>query len=181
MNISGSDEYSSGCESGWTMYLDQHTNYSADQYNSNATGAGVYGGKVAFSGEDEDLSMVSDASSGPPHFHDVDECYVQSDYVCYSSAFELRKGKQKKKKSEEQRGGKNQSYYLDDTASSPTTNFPMENASLYNDRPSKEHVPGISETHFKGKSVLGKHFGFLKSSGKTASKKCDGVKGRNWQ
>lgn len=125
MNITGSDEYSSGCESGWTMYLDQHTNNSADQYNSNATGAGVYGGKVAFSGEDVDLSMVSDASSGPPHFHDVDECYVQSDYVCYSSAFELRKGKQKKKKSEEQRGSKNQSYYLDDTASSPTTNFPV--------------------------------------------------------
>lgn len=136
MNISGSD-YSSGCESGWTMYLDQHTSNSADQYNSNAAaagggeGGGVYGGKdygsgkVAFSGEDEDLSMLSDASSGPPHFHDVDECYVQSDYACYSSAFELKKGKQKKKKTEEQRGGKNQSYYLDDTASSPAISFPV--------------------------------------------------------
>uniref|UniRef100_A0A0D9VQT6 Uncharacterized protein n=1 Tax=Leersia perrieri TaxID=77586 RepID=A0A0D9VQT6_9ORYZ len=60
---------SSGCQSGWTTYLDDHSSYSC--------GTARFHGKVAqqpyyyFDGyseqdaEEDDLSMISDASSGP--------------------------------------------------------------------------------------------------------------------
>lgn len=62
-------EYSGGCESGWTMYLDQ----SAEELASIGLAAkGGYHQEVVE--EEEDLSMVSDASSGPAMFHnDEDE------------------------------------------------------------------------------------------------------------
>ncbi|KAK4352205.1 hypothetical protein RND71_027723 [Anisodus tanguticus] len=183
MNISGS-ECSSGCESGWTMYLDQLSN-SADQYNRrNITyNHEIYGmGKTEYvdeDQEDEDMSMVSDASSGPPHFHE-DYCFDENGYIFYpSAATENTKVKEKGGKKEQK--VKKQNLYLDDTASSPSSNFPKDN--IYNDRNSMEMVTGFSETHSKGKSVLGKHFGFLKTSvrGRTSSEKSSGLKGRKRQ
>uniref|UniRef100_M1APT1 Uncharacterized protein n=1 Tax=Solanum tuberosum TaxID=4113 RepID=M1APT1_SOLTU len=154
MNISGS-ECSSGCESGWTMYLDQ---FSADQYNNrrdvshnNNNPYGINYKTEYVSNEDEeedeDMSMVSDASSGPPHFHE-DYCFDENGYIFYPSASQNTKKAKEKRKINEQKV-KKQSLYLDDTASSPFSNFP------------------------KGKSVLGKHFGFLKTSvsGRTSSEK----------
>nr|GMD96405.1 uncharacterized protein LOC109152693 [Ipomoea batatas] len=151
MNLSGS-ECSSGCQSGWTTYFDQKSN-SEDQYNSRFLGEDQRGKMGFCSEEDEDLSMVSDASSGPPHF----------------------RGKQKRK-STEIWGDKEQRCYLDDTASSPALSFPFKE----NTASMENNVPGVSEKHLKDKSVLGKHFGFLKSSksGKAASVKSGGMKGR---
>ncbi|KAG8377548.1 hypothetical protein BUALT_Bualt08G0044600 [Buddleja alternifolia] len=66
MNISStSDQCSSGCESGWTRYLDQLSNstdipHTKKDYVTNYKGVSQY--------DDEDLSMVSDASSAPPHY-----------------------------------------------------------------------------------------------------------------
>ncbi|XP_055834495.1 protein SOB FIVE-LIKE 5-like isoform X2 [Solanum dulcamara] len=186
MNISGS-ECSSGCESGWTMYLDQFSN-SADQYNnrrdiSNNNEYGIY--KTEYVNdedqEDEDMSMVSDASSGPPHFHQ-EYCFDRNGYIFYPSApSENTKKANEKRKINEQKV-KKQSLYLDDTASSPFSNFPKDER-CYNDRNSMEMVTGFSETHSKGKSVLGKHFGFLKTSvsGRTSSEKSSGLKGRKRQ
>lgn len=174
MNISTSD-CSSGCESGWTTYLD-HSSYSADQFHR-----GDYTSKRANVGvqhnidEDEDLSMVSDASSGPRQLNEEDdESYNDRGYFGYaSSASEQRKASKQKKKIKEHRGKQSQkNSYLDDTASSPVLSISKE------DEASMEHVMG-----FKEKSTLKKHFGFLKTSipGKAASEKSGGFQGRKWQ
>ncbi|XP_009797566.1 protein SOB FIVE-LIKE 5-like [Nicotiana tabacum] len=182
MNISAS-ECSSGCESGWTMYLDQLSN-SEDQYNRRNIDYGIYSKSktehVDEYQEDEDMSMVSDASSGPPHFRE-DYCFEQNGYIFYPSASENTKETKEKRKMKEQKV-KKQNLYLDDTASSPFSSFPTDNRE-YNDRTSMEMVADFSETHSKGKSVLGKHFGFLKTSvsGRTSSEKSSGLKGRKRQ
>ncbi|XP_042410683.1 uncharacterized protein LOC122000295 isoform X2 [Zingiber officinale] len=65
-----SSECSSGCQSGWTIYLV----HSSDEQSSlsHKLGAGC------FRPEEEDLSMVSDASSWPPHFDGAGYCCVFS-------------------------------------------------------------------------------------------------------
>ncbi|KAF9668466.1 hypothetical protein SADUNF_Sadunf14G0006500 [Salix dunnii] len=106
MNIPASQYSGSGCESGWTSYLNQST-ISKNQYQGFD---GFVDGDCARveDEQDEDLSMVSDASSGPPHCREDDE------FCCDKPA---RKSKNKKKSREH---GRSQQYsYLDDTASSP--------------------------------------------------------------
>lgn len=124
MNISTS-ECSSGCESGWTMYLDQLSN-STDPYSR--AFVQNYEGKAAYVNyedqEDEDLSMVSDASSGPPHFHEYENGAVDTQYYGYSpSVSEDKKKSKQKSKSKETRAMKQQNLCLDDTASSPVFHF----------------------------------------------------------
>lgn len=58
-----SSECSSGCQSGWTTYLDDHS-------SSYSCGTARFHGKpynCDYYSEEEDLSMISDASSGPRH------------------------------------------------------------------------------------------------------------------
>uniref|UniRef100_A0A7N0V845 Uncharacterized protein n=1 Tax=Kalanchoe fedtschenkoi TaxID=63787 RepID=A0A7N0V845_KALFE len=54
---SATEEYSSGCESGWTVYFEQSREFEDDSWCLNRT--------EEEEEEEEDLSMVSDASSGP--------------------------------------------------------------------------------------------------------------------
>ncbi|KAK4374359.1 hypothetical protein RND71_005036 [Anisodus tanguticus] len=173
MDISGS-ECTSECESGWTTYFDEFS-YSSNHFNE-VKGRNIYEindgrGKSAY--VDEDLSMVSDASSGPPHnFHEDKElCCEENGYMLYPYETENTKAKQRTKIKEQ--SGKKQNIYLDDTASSPVSNFPKDNTSFYNDTTYMEQVAGYSGTYSKGKSVMGKHFGFLKTSvnGKASSEK----------
>ncbi|KAK4354730.1 hypothetical protein RND71_026924 [Anisodus tanguticus] len=174
MDISGS-ECTSECESGWTKYFDEFS-YSSNQFNG-VKGRSIYEinygrGKSTYA--DEDLSMVSDASSGPPHnFHeDKEYCCEKNGYIFYTSESENTKGKQKRKIKEQ--SGKKQNIYLDDTASSPVSNFQKDNTCFYNDTTYMEQqVAGYSGTYPQGKSVMGKHFGFLKTSvnGKASSEK----------
>ncbi|KAK6116009.1 hypothetical protein DH2020_008278 [Rehmannia glutinosa] len=124
MNLSNS-EYSSGCESGWTMYLDQLSNISTnDPFVTNIEG----GKSVNIEDEDEDLSMVSDASSGPPHyFHEYDEKY---ETLYFSAHEDKKKGREKSKTKEtiiNYRAKKQQNLCLDDTASSPVFDFSQDN------------------------------------------------------
>ncbi|MCI40568.1 hypothetical protein A2U01_0061801, partial [Trifolium medium] len=70
-------ECSSGCESGWTLYLEH--SYGDTRYIGGTEG---YYGKHKekrvtneYSEGVEDLSMVSDASSGPPHLPYDDDAY----------------------------------------------------------------------------------------------------------
>jgi hypothetical protein len=106
MNVSASEYSGGGCESGWTSYLNQSSN-SKHQYQGFG---GFVDGDYARVEEDqeEDLSMVSDASSGPPQYCEDDE------YGCDKLA---KKSKSKKKSNEY--GRSKQHSYLDDTASSP--------------------------------------------------------------
>ncbi|CAK9155440.1 unnamed protein product [Ilex paraguariensis] len=191
MNISTS-ECSSGCESGWTMYLDQSSN-SADQcdrvgFPINDEDCRSKGENVVEEEEeeDEDLSMVSDASSGPPQFHENgDFFYDTSSHFCFASSTSEQANK-RKQKTRIKNGVKQQNSYLDDTASSPFLSF-SKNIDLSNNEASMRGVQGVSQdssaTHSKGKSALKKHFGFLKSSGpgKEVSGKSGGLQGRKWQ
>ncbi|CAI9763069.1 unnamed protein product [Fraxinus pennsylvanica] len=177
MNISNS-ECSSGCESGWTMYLDQlsnstnHYNRASDNYSYREKGAYVYDGQ-----EDENLSMVSDASSGPPQFQDDCENYVSD---------EQKKNSNQKKKMKQKRG-KQQNLYLDDTASSPMFHFCKDNVAYSDIHTSMEHAPGFSQglpaPDFEADSIAKKHFGFFKSSaeGKKASGKSSSFLGKKRQ
>ncbi|CAH9131957.1 unnamed protein product [Cuscuta epithymum] len=174
MNISGS-ECTSGCQSGWTTYFDQYSN-SAYEYNRVVHVNGDDNrGKLEVYSEDEDLSMVSDASSGPPqHREDYYGCSYSPPRRCKPT---------QTRKTKEHCGGETQNCCLDDTASS--LSFPyQENASLYDDTVSAEYVTHVSETQLKGNnSVLRKHFGFLKSSvsSKAASLKSGATKARKKQ
>ncbi|EEF52266.1 protein SOB FIVE-LIKE 5 [Ricinus communis] len=176
MNMSASQCSSSGCESGWTLYLDQ-SSLSKNQYQN--FGGFVDGNEYARAEnddddyEEEDLSMVSDASSGPPHYCEDDE-----DQYCYDSS---KKNKNKQKCKEYRRSQQQQYSYLDDTASSPVLS---KKAAGKNNEASVDHVlefsQGFSATHFKGKYSLKKHFGFFQSE-KSASKEPGGFQGRKWK
>ncbi|CAI9777192.1 unnamed protein product [Fraxinus pennsylvanica] len=178
MNTSNS-ECSSGCESGWTMYLDQvsnSTNYyngAFDNYNyQEKGGAYVYGDQ-----EDENLSMVSDASSGPPQFQDY----------CENYAFDEQKKNSNQQKKMKQKKGKSQSLYLDDTASSPMFHFSKDNVAYSDIHTSMEHGLGCSQGHptpdFEGNLKMKKHIDFFKSSaeGKKASGKSGSFLGKKRQ
>ncbi|KAH9605134.1 hypothetical protein KSS87_019173 [Heliosperma pusillum] len=92
----------SGCESGWTLYLEHSTSNYSLSYKKRSFGENNYQGKklttfdekqahykdVLFNeqeeDEEEDLSMVSDASSGPPHYdHDIHEEEEEEDNDFY--------------------------------------------------------------------------------------------------
>ncbi|THF93952.1 hypothetical protein TEA_017642 [Camellia sinensis var. sinensis] len=166
MNISTS-ECSSGCESGWTNYLDQSSYSAAEQFQKDGSEDCRYklGANVEENGEDEDLSMVSDASSGPPHFQEDDgeDCFDETGYFCYGSSVSKQPNKTKKEKKIKQQRGKQQFSCPDDTATSPIMSFSKKHVALSPNGASTEHT--FSATPFK------KQFGFFQSSasGKPAS------------
>ncbi|KAI8014036.1 hypothetical protein LOK49_LG05G03262 [Camellia lanceoleosa] len=108
MNASTS-ECSSGCESGWTMYLDDYdhqSSYSADQFKKNggrvvSEDCGYKSANVKDFDEDEDLSMVSDASSGPPHVREDED--DETEYFCCGSSASEQANKRKKKRNSKNR------------------------------------------------------------------------------
>ncbi|KAL2471555.1 Uncharacterized protein Adt_39691 [Abeliophyllum distichum] len=141
------------------MYLDQHSN-STDQY-SKAFDEHYQRNHLNEEDDDEDLSMVSDASSGPPQFH----------------KYEIRDEKKKKNKIKEQKV-EEKNLYLDDTASSPLCHFSQDILASTSTHISMEHIPGFSQA--LPPAQFQKHFGFFKSSQneKTASAKSGGLLGR---
>ncbi|KAF5448292.1 hypothetical protein F2P56_028842 [Juglans regia] len=181
MNVFDS-ECSSGCESGWTLYLEH--SFLSPNVSSRDTGildrnnrfCDEYKDKrakeEAKEEEEEDLSMVSDASSGPPHLFE-DEGYVNDDSGCFypaSRAATLAKnvGKRQKIKQHRHREDHELNDFLDDTASSPVINFSWNNFTLDNNQPSMESVlgfsQGFSETRFERTPAFQDHFGFSKST-----------------
>lgn len=119
MDISAS-QYSGASESGWTHYLDQSS--LSQSYFPRRGGINVEyeegkgARRMEESEEEEDLSMVSDASSGPPHY-DNNECYCENWYPYISST--TKESQKKKKKVKEYGKSQQQPSPLDDTASSP--------------------------------------------------------------
>lgn len=112
-------ECSSGCESGWTAYLDQSSNSTYDMYRSERSK------RVTLRDEDEDLSMVSDASSGPRHdnYHEEKDnnCFRNFSYLV--SASEQGKIRKCDTKIKENKGKFIEDCCLDDTASSHVLSF----------------------------------------------------------
>ncbi|TKY57906.1 hypothetical protein E2542_SST14960 [Spatholobus suberectus] len=176
MDISAASQYSSASESGWTHYLDQSS--LSENYFQRRGGVVECEEKGARMEEsEEDLSMVSDASSGPPHYDN--ECYCENWYPFLSST---AKEHQKKKKVKEY-GRSQQPSPLDDTASSPVFNCPKESHKKQDSFSGNGAVESaldfsqcVSATRIKRKTKLQKHFNFFERSlaGKLASEEQGG-------
>lgn len=160
-------QYSSASESGWTHYLDQ-SSLPENYYQRRGGVVECDEGKGARMEEfsEEDLSMVSDASSGPPYYDN--ECYCQNWYPCLSST---TKDSQKKNKKVKEYGRSQQPSPLDDTASSPFFNCAKESHKKQDSFSGNGAVESalnfsqcVSATRIKRKTKFQKHFGFLDRS-----------------
>ncbi|XP_059651078.1 protein SOB FIVE-LIKE 5-like [Cornus florida] len=167
--VLGHSECNSGCESGWTLYLEHsciHPYTSHSRGNEFVNERGVYTREEKrYKGEDEDeeedLSMVSDASSGPPHFHEEEDYRgVEGDNI----------GKRQKNIGKRQKIKEHPSF-LDDTASSPIFNLSSNNFTVTNNQASMDSIldfsQGYSATHFEDRSAFHGHFGFFQPSQKS--------------
>ncbi|KAI0523434.1 hypothetical protein KFK09_005829 [Dendrobium nobile] len=168
----GFSECSSGCQSGWTLYLCQ-------SHDSPSTSTLPSGRDVSVhEDEEEDLSMLSDASSGPPHGTEetcINFYYCSNDRDGRLSTF-ARNGVSKRRKAEEeklqkQRRLQENSSFLDDTASSPLLCFSEVTSSISSS--SRNHLVddvlelscGFSANHCKKEAALKNHIGnYLQSS-----------------
>lgn len=112
MDVSG--ECSSGCESGWTLYL-EHSNRNHNFVEYKQQHQECYYDYVEE--DEEDLSMVSDASSGPPHFIEDDQQQSSKQADVVTTTLACAKS-QKRKKDQQQKQS-----FLDDTASSHVVTF----------------------------------------------------------
>lgn len=182
-------ECSSGCESGWTLYLE---NSCISSYSNRENGNFV-DGKLGLSEEkrseeeEEDLSMVSDASSGPPHCPEEGDCMASTNGNAARCFFHARapldatlcksRGGKKQKTSEnhcrKKTAAREISSLLDDTASSPVFEMDLRHKdfTLLNNHGSAEMVldfsQGYSTTHFEEESSachLQDQYGFFHSS-----------------
>ncbi|KAK8601027.1 hypothetical protein V6N12_050872 [Hibiscus sabdariffa] len=157
MNVSAS-QCGSGCESGWTFYLDQSSYSQTRCQKFGGSFDEEDGGKGArFMIEaEEDLSMVSDASSGPRH-----NCEDEEDgSFCSAPA---ARAPAKKKEIKEHVSNQHHSCLDDDTASSPAIFFSKKNCSKKASLDLLDLSQGFSGTYVKGKPTFQKKFGFLKS------------------
>ncbi|KAI3753022.1 hypothetical protein L2E82_25066 [Cichorium intybus] len=179
-------ECSSGCESGWTLYL-EHSMYPSHSLQNHNNVDDFVCKKASFTHkeeeqqeEEEDMSMVSDASSGPPHFQEQDECFNHNNggggYCVYPPLPPLidhhTNGKRKKiaKESKLHRNVQDFPSFLDDTASSPFFNFsnnnltvPTKKASM-EDNDIRDYSQGYSTTYFEDKSSFQEPYGFFHPS-----------------
>ncbi|PON65831.1 hypothetical protein PanWU01x14_113200 [Parasponia andersonii] len=201
MNVLDS-ECSSGCESGWTLYLEQ-SSHSPNRGSGFLDKSGNFCYKLKdkagieqveeldedeAEGGEEDLSMVSDASSGPPHYSHQDNeqvdylnnqvrhkpCFCINDtnnkyqvdvkLVAKTSSSGKRVHKIKGGRLRECRTGDT---FLDDTASSPLFNFSnMEDFTPTNNQTGSmesvlDYSQGFSATHFEGRPAFQDSCGFL--------------------
>lgn len=185
MDISDS-ECGSGCESGWTSYLEQSSFLNSKWQSFSGVVDEDYVGKGArleYKREDEeDLSMVSDASSGPRHYceEDYDDCLGENGN-CFPapSASVSAKGSSKSKKKIKE----NQHHsYLEDTASSPVLSLSKKNLRKEASVDGFDHSPDNSATHNKRKSGFRKNLGFLQTSfgSKPAPREAGSFQGSKW-
>ncbi|KAL8141077.1 hypothetical protein V2J09_007098 [Rumex salicifolius] len=152
MNISSaSSEWSSGCDSGWTFYLNESISQSPNQHQKSSRKSfhdhhhhQNYTPNIDDDEDgEEDLSMVSDASSGPPHIHYEEQCKE------INNGFGFRYSSSKKNKAKE-------NSFLDDTASSSALNYPNGCINQSNN----QHAFGFSQGNgLMGKSAFGDQIG----------------------
>ncbi|XP_057788117.1 protein SOB FIVE-LIKE 5-like isoform X2 [Salvia miltiorrhiza] len=180
----GNAECSSGCESGWTLYL-QHSSISADAacYEETRT-------KRSEDEEDEDLSMVSDASSGPPQLHEEEVDKSGCSFYHYSTTTVTQPLSKNihlaRKKNRDNRCRKlkvqEHSSLLDDTASSPLLydfcNKTRSQASVEN---VVEYSQGYSSTQFEVRPPYQEeHYDFLQSGNQLQQQNHRWFEGKRW-
>ncbi|XP_061355635.1 protein SOB FIVE-LIKE 5-like [Gastrolobium bilobum] len=171
-------ECSSGCESGWTLYL-EHSFLNQNRFIDGTDG--FYEEhkdkrvKDENSGDEEDLSMVSDASSGPPHIPDDEACFNEEhNNGCFYSApkaVKLAKSGTKRLKVKENQHRENQHLpsFLHDTASSHVFDISTNDVTGTNRQTSTgsmlNYSQGFSANYFEGRSSFQEeHFGLLQPS-----------------
>ncbi|GAB2222427.1 hypothetical protein Droror1_Dr00013645 [Drosera rotundifolia] len=204
MDYSG--EWSSGCESGWTSYFDE-SSPSPNQWqsgNSNTHGhenrkTGNQKGVVEEE-EEEDLSIVSDASSGPPsrfqEYYQDSFDPIPTGYSCPATDILPKKNdmrKKKKKNGSDQQRAKHQQQqqgYLDDTATSPALNHSkMRYAGTSVHQASVDHhafdfpqrFPNTDQ--YQGNYALGNQFGFWQPTHPNVSDPAERsqMRGKRWK
>ncbi|KAL9685644.1 hypothetical protein QQ045_023095 [Rhodiola kirilowii] len=184
--VAGGSEFSSGCESGWTVYLEKswlspNCSISYDN-NQGEEDAGVGSEQMRIKGgedqeEEEDMSMVSDASSGPPHFNNIDYSgFNNHQYGCFnptggeaadevSAAF----GRRKKRNNDV----KKQRMLLDDTASSrPVSHHHLKKSEIGFGHRIK------NQSQVESHSMLDLSHGFSTTHIQVLGRKLDGVQVR---
>jgi hypothetical protein len=119
-------ECSSGCESGWTLYLEH--SYENTRFIGGTEG--YYGNQHKdkrvtneYSEGVEDLSMVSDASSGPPHLPHDDVYFNEKDNVVKKHKKGTKKQKVGENKQHDVEDQQHLPSFLHDTASSHVFDF----------------------------------------------------------
>ncbi|KAL8554729.1 hypothetical protein ACS0TY_002791 [Phlomoides rotata] len=166
------EECSSGCESGWTLYLDHSLISSYDRHNHRShtkhpeKSNRLKEEEEEEEEEDEDLSMVSDASSGPPHHvheedgnHDHNNGCSFNPYAIDHQDALMSRNRKKNREINRRRINNNNNKVLDrdslldDTASSPFFDFSDKSSTLTTHKTSMENVleysQGYSTTQFE--------------------------------
>lgn len=115
MDLSAS-QYNGVSESGWTKYIDPPTSLLGKYFRKCGSCVECEGEVERVEEEEEGLSMVSDASSGPPHYHEEVDRYCGNP----SSSLPKKKVKECDPKYFEHAS------LLDDTASSPVYSSPLQ-------------------------------------------------------
>ncbi|KGN62436.1 uncharacterized protein LOC101210927 [Cucumis sativus] len=136
-NFTGSHCDNSGCESGWTMYFEESIE-TEERFRGSPVD---YGGGEKEEEEERDLSMISDASSGPRNgYYEEKNCQSVS-----RSGGKLVAGKSKR---QEEMGWRNQHSCLDDTASSPVFGLSkIRETNPYRNEGLADNVKEFSQTH----------------------------------
>ncbi|KAJ4791550.1 hypothetical protein LUZ62_042796 [Rhynchospora pubera] len=160
--MAGEEESSSsGCQSGWTVYFDQsHLAPPPLSPNRDKDITRFKSSREDSEEEEEDLSMVSDASSGPPHF-DTEEQHSECGTLLLLS--ESRKKRKVDRLSDAKR---DLCSSLDDTASSPMMNHSNSTGIGTTDiettaESALEFSCAFSGTYNKEESALQKDKGYL--------------------
>ncbi|KAL1534502.1 protein SOB FIVE-LIKE 5-like isoform X2 [Salvia divinorum] len=169
-------ECSSGCESGWTLYFQQSYEREGDSPEPRT--------KRFTEEDDEDLSMVSDASSGPPQVHE-EEGYGRSDrndcfYDNYATVSEPSSERKKKKGNRCRKKVSERSSLLDDTASSSLYGYnkTRSQASVEN---VVEYSQGYSSTQFEVRpTYVEGHYDFLQSGNHQLQQQNQWFEGKRW-
>ncbi|KAI0516469.1 hypothetical protein KFK09_009144 [Dendrobium nobile] len=171
-------ECCSGCQSGWTLYLDQSQSQErlTRSFQLRTDDCDCSEEEEEEEEEEEDLSMLSDASSGPPHVHEEEDnissgcCEDGNGCLCNATFLPLTtvaRNRIKRRRAEEEQQGKRDSF-LDDTASSTLSTFSKATTTSSCGRKKllmeDDHSCCFSTTHFTGKTALPKHLAYLHSS-----------------
>ncbi|KAF8030979.1 hypothetical protein BT93_D0231 [Corymbia citriodora subsp. variegata] len=120
MNNTSASQSSGACESGWTLALEQWQGEEHKNYTYMRSGRG----ETEEEGE-ENLSMVSDASSRPP-FYEVAEEYNENKHFSFGhGSRKLSFGGSKKKEKAKEHGREEEQQHLcyEDTATSIPMSF----------------------------------------------------------
>ncbi|CAH8329440.1 unnamed protein product [Eruca vesicaria subsp. sativa] len=149
----GSSEWSSGCESGWTLYLDHSVSSSPSSSCKQRRSKDSWSQNYVHQEEDdeEDLSMMSDASSGPRNICEEDSVKKLNSV-----------GPKKQNKSEKKRRDSEKiNSVLDDTASSHKSMGGNKIEQTFQES-TLDYSQGFSATHIQKKAAFQEQYGYLK-------------------